>query len=119
MTTRATTQPGNDTRRARRLPASLDPISDHQFGYDQARHLLWRAGFGGTPEQVQTLVGWGPRRSVDYLLDFDAAPYEEPARDAFDPEIMRPDDPADIARYRAALLHRLLFIRRFSTLSSL
>lgn len=103
MTTRAATQPGKDTRRPRRLPASLDPVSDHQFGYDQARHLLWRAGFGGTPEQVQTLVGWGPRKSVDYLLDFDAAPYEEPTRDAFDPEIMRPDDPADIARYRAAL----------------
>src|SRR5215471_2396935 len=49
------------------LSKQIDP---KLFGYEQARHLLWRAGFGGTEAQIQTLVKWGPRKSVDHLLDY-------------------------------------------------
>ena len=49
---------------------SLTSISKADFGYDQARHLLWRAGFGGSPDQIRTLADWGPERAVDHLLDF-------------------------------------------------
>jgi uncharacterized protein (DUF1800 family) len=69
---------------------SLQPIRKNEFDFAAARHLLWRAGFGGTPAQVQTLVSWGPEKSVDYLLDFEKVAYAEPKEDAFDKNIMRP-----------------------------
>lgn len=69
---------------------SLRAIKPEAFGYEQARHLLWRAGFGGTPAQIQTLVSWGPERSVDYLLDADKVPFDAPGDDAFDRNIQRP-----------------------------
>ncbi|QYO64955.1 DUF1800 family protein [Leptolyngbya sp. 7M] len=60
-------------------------------GYEQARHLLWRAGFGGTPTQIQTLVGWGPERAVDHLLG-DARAGADAPLDAgrFKTDIMKP-----------------------------
>ncbi len=74
----------------RRATASMTPIKPPAFGYDQARHLLWRAGFGGTPQQIQTLVSWGPERSVDYLLDAAKVPWEEVKASQFDKNIIRP-----------------------------
>ncbi len=79
-----------------RLPTTLERIRDHEFGYDQARHLLWRAGFGGTPRQIETLASWGPEKSVDHLLDVEKIPYEQPDPNAFDADIMRP--PTEIER---------------------
>ena len=70
--------------------ASLDPIRKDTFGFDEARHLLWRAGFGGTPKQILTLVEWGPEKSVDYLLDFhDEGNFPDPKANTFDGSIMR------------------------------
>jgi uncharacterized protein (DUF1800 family) len=69
------------------LSRQIDP---KLFGYDQARHLLWRAGFGGTEAQIQTLVKWGPVKSVDHLLEFQKVNFPEPANDTFDKDIMRP-----------------------------
>lgn len=72
------------------ITSSMSPIKAAAFGYPQARHLLWRAGFGGTPEQIQTLVSWGPEKSVDYLLDADKVDTEPVKADQFDSSIMRP-----------------------------
>jgi uncharacterized protein (DUF1800 family) len=69
---------------------SLKPIDPKMFGYDQARHLLWRAGFGGTEAQIQTLVKWGPAKSVDHMLEFQKVAFEEPKADTFDKDIIRP-----------------------------
>ncbi|MEO1583045.1 MAG: DUF1800 domain-containing protein [Planctomycetota bacterium] len=78
-------------------------IRDAEFGYDQARHLLWRAGFGGTPEQIQTLASWGPERSVDYLLTYDqVTDPEPPTPTTFDPGIMRPPSDEERRQYRRA-----------------
>lgn len=85
-----------------KLSASMTPIKKDAFGYDQARHLLWRAGFGGTPEQIQTLVGWGPEKSVDYLLEADKVPTEEVKLSQFDKTIIRPPTPEEQAKARAA-----------------
>jgi uncharacterized protein (DUF1800 family) len=88
-----------------RFSASLQPIKDSDFGFAQARHLLWRAGFGGTPAQVNTLVKWGPARSVDHLLNFDKVPFEPVKADAFDKDIIRPlndEERGEIARARRA-----------------
>ncbi len=70
--------------------ASLNPIRKQDFDFAAARHLLWRAGFGGTPDQVQMLVTWGPEKAVDYLLDAEKVPFEEPRAETFDKDIMRP-----------------------------
>ncbi|HRJ49140.1 MAG: DUF1800 domain-containing protein [Phycisphaeraceae bacterium] len=85
-----------------RLSASLSPIKPEKFGYDQARHLLWRAGFGGTPTQIQTLASWGPQRAVDYMLDFDRVADEPVAGDLFDRNIMRPPTSEEREAYRKA-----------------
>lgn len=77
-------------------------IRPEAFGYDQARHLLWRAGFGGTPEQVQTLVSWGPTRAVDYLLDAEKVAFREVRADEFNSSIMRPPTAEEQATIRRA-----------------
>ena len=48
----------------------LKPLAPANFGSDQARHLLWRAGFGGSPLQVQTLASWGLEKSVKHLVEY-------------------------------------------------
>jgi uncharacterized protein (DUF1800 family) len=80
----------------------LDPLPAEAFGPDQARHLLRRAGFGGGPEQVQTLAAWGLDRAVDHLVDYESIPAEPDARDAFDSDIMTPRSPAELAMLRQA-----------------
>lgn len=73
-----------------KIESTLRPIRMDEFGYDQARHLLWRAGFGGTPQQIETLASWGPEKAVDYILGYDKVEFEAPAADKFDKDIMRP-----------------------------
>lgn len=82
--------------------AALRPIAPESFGFAEARHLLWRAGFGGTPEQVQTLVSWGPERSVDHLLNVEEVPNESDEGGSFDAGIMGPPSPEVRERYRRA-----------------
>lgn len=60
----------------------LTPIPKSNWSYPQAAHLLNRAGFGGTPEQVQELVRLGPSAAVARLLDYENQP-EEVARPAW------------------------------------
>ena len=67
-----------------------EPISEAEFGFAEARHLLWRAGFGGTPGQIAAIAGLGPERAVDYLLESPDVRDESPAADQFDRNIMRP-----------------------------
>lgn len=44
------------------------------FGTREAAHLLRRAGFGGTPQEIQDLVVRGRQGAVDYLVDFEKVP---------------------------------------------
>jgi uncharacterized protein (DUF1800 family) len=85
-----------------KLPTTMKPLAPAAFGYDQARHLLWRAGFGGTPRQIQTLASWGPEKSVDYLLNFDQVAYDAPGKDLFDRDIMRPPSEEERRMYAMA-----------------
>lgn len=86
-----------------RASASMAPIKPDRWGYDQARHLLWRAGFGGTPAQIRTVMNWGPDKAVGHLVDFDDVPFDPPRADAFDKDIMRPlnaEERGELARAR-------------------
>jgi hypothetical protein len=48
----------------------LTPISPSDWNYDLAAHLLERAGFGGTPEQIQALARMTPAEAVRQLVHF-------------------------------------------------
>lgn len=87
---------------ARRVSVSLSPLAPKKFGFDEARHLLLRAGFGGTPQQVQALVGWGLEKSVDYLINFEKVGDDPVKPDQFDRNIMHPPTPEERAEQRRA-----------------
>src|ERR1700733_7007407 len=48
----------------------LKPIGPTDWNYDFAAHLLERAGFGGTPDEIQALAKLTPARAVDRLVRF-------------------------------------------------
>lgn len=50
---------------------NLTPIASKDWNYDRAAHLLERAGFGGTPEQIQVLAAMRVEEAVHSLVFFD------------------------------------------------
>lgn len=86
----------------RTATGSMAPIAPKNFGYEQARHLLWRAGFGGTPVQIQTLASWGPQKAVEYVIDPANAPGDRPRSDLFDKNILREPSAEERRKYQAA-----------------
>ncbi len=97
-------RPEADTPPAFARPSSsLRRIGAKDFGYDQARHLLWRAGFGGTPGQIRTLATMGVEDAVALLVNTTNAASPEPvASDRFSADIMRPLTEEERRQYRAA-----------------
>lgn len=85
---------------------SLSPIAPKAFGLDQARHLLWRAGFGGTPSQIRTLAAWGLDKSVDYLINHDKIKDEDVPPTLFKSDIMRPPTAEEREMQRRATRER-------------
>lgn len=70
----------------------LKPMAPDQWDYTKARHLLVRAGFGGTPQEVEKLCAMGLYKAVDHLVEF----YRQPAPStAFDPVPPKPVDPLE------------------------
>ncbi len=61
------------------VPTDADP-----FDAVKAAHLLNRAGFGGTPTEVARVVGLGPQKAADWLLDFKDVPAEHQGTDVPD-----------------------------------
>lgn len=53
------------------MGASLAPLPADAWTLDAAAHLLRRAGFGGTLEEVKALHALGLDGAVDHLLDWD------------------------------------------------
>lgn len=56
-----------------KLHAQLEPFAESStepWDRIRAAHLLNRAGFGGTDEEIDKVVAAGPQRAVDWLLDF-------------------------------------------------
>jgi len=58
----------------------LTPINPKKWDYEKAAHLLNRAGFGGSPEQIESLRKAGLDSAVNQLLDGPkpSAPIEKP-----------------------------------------
>src|SRR5579862_7318248 len=52
----------------------LRPLSASQWDFTTAAHLLNRAGFGGTPAEIEKLVALGPEQAVSSLVDYEKIP---------------------------------------------
>ncbi len=64
----------------------LKPIDKQRWNFETAAHLLNRAGFGGTPAEIQGLADLGPLGAVLYLVDYEKIPDSFP-----NPEWAKPD----------------------------
>ena len=50
----------------------LSPIASSEWSYDRAAHLLERAGFGGTPEDIERLAAMTPEEAVRHLVYYES-----------------------------------------------
>ena len=74
----------------------LEPVSGAKWDFQKAAHLLNRAGFGGTPSEIEKLAALGPAQAAASLVDYEQVP--DPA---VDPAWARPD-PERAEKLRAA-----------------
>ena len=76
----------------------LTPIGPQDWSYERAAHLLERAGFGGTPEEIRALAQLTPEQAVQRLVRYEAIdnshlqPFDESG--IWDPEL----DPFPVSR---------------------
>lgn len=49
----------------------LSPIAASEWSHDRAAHLLERAGFGATPQEIERFAAMTPQRAVDELVDYE------------------------------------------------
>jgi len=64
--------PFSETRAPASWADDLTPLSEADWNYSRAAHLLERAGFGGTPAEVERLAEMTPEQAVRYLIDYEA-----------------------------------------------
>lgn len=77
----------------------LRPIDSAAWTLQAAAHLLNRAGFGGTPEDIDVLHRMGSRCAVDLLVDYERVPSSAEALEWAGPE---PDRARRIFEMRTA-----------------
>jgi uncharacterized protein (DUF1800 family) len=63
----------------------LSPLTGSRWDFDAAAHLLVRAGFGGSPEEIQKIYALGLEKAVDSLIN-------APLENDLPPAWARPDD---------------------------
>jgi uncharacterized protein (DUF1800 family) len=80
----------------------LKPLSSSSWNYSTAAHLLNRAGFGGTPSDINVLFGMGQDKALASLLDYENVPdpvtapewaHPDPERIQHYLELRKSDDP--------------------------
>jgi Protein of unknown function (DUF1800) len=64
----------------------LKPIDESKWDFAAAAHLLNRAGFGGTPDDIQRLADLGMEGAVLYLINYEQIPDSTP-----NPDWAKPD----------------------------
>lgn len=74
----------------------LKVLAKKRWDFTTAAHLLNRAGFGGSPEEIERLRALGLEDAVSHLVDYEKIPDTTPA-----PEWAKPD-PDRALRYRKA-----------------
>ncbi len=69
-----------------KVEGGLKPMASSAWNYAKARHLMVRAGFGGTPAEVQALYEMGLHKAVAHFVEI----YQQPvAGIEFDPARLR------------------------------
>jgi len=63
----------------------LTPLLKKDFDFAAALHLLNRAGFGGTPQQVQALVEMGLDGALDVIVEYDTTTSRRPGERSDEP----------------------------------
>ncbi len=63
-----------DRAEAASWEGDLAPLPASEWNYERAAHLLERAGFGGTPEDVEHLAAMTPEAAVSFLIDWEQVP---------------------------------------------
>jgi len=56
----------------------LKPLNSAKWDFTTAAHLLNRAGFGGSPAEIDKLVELGPEQAVSWLVDYEKTPDPTP-----------------------------------------
>jgi len=67
----------------------LKPLSKDRWNLETAGHLLNRAGFGGSPAEIQKLAGLGHEQAVSSLIDYEKIPDPTPNPDWAHPDPQR------------------------------
>lgn len=85
------------------LPSEMSLAED--WSRDHAAHLLRRAGFGGTPEQIDFLTELGRPKAVEYIVNYHAVDWRPPEIEvvstSMPPRLLEPDaDPERIEELR-------------------
>ncbi len=75
----------------------LKPLATDKWNYAMAAHLLNRAGFGGTPKEIQALADLGLDKAISSLLDYETIP--DPT---LNPDWAHPN-PAEIIQFREGI----------------
>ena len=60
------------------MSSLLSPLPNNQFDAYKAAHLLWRAGFGGTWDEAETLAKMGLPAAVTALINLPKTPVPAP-----------------------------------------
>ena len=69
----------------------MKPLAGTNWGFAFAAHLANRAGFGGTPVELQKLVALGPEKAVAQFVDYEEIPDNWLAPDWAKPDPERQD----------------------------
>jgi hypothetical protein len=64
----------------------LEALPGAQWNTATAAHLLNRAGFGGSPQDIENLRKMGPDRAVSWFVDYERIPDPTPAPDWAHPD---------------------------------
>jgi uncharacterized protein (DUF1800 family) len=83
------------------------------LSYDEAAHLLRRAGFGGTPEEIDDLSSRGREGAVDHLIDF--GQIDNSAMDSLLAASFDFSNPGDNTKFNNGEIRRWWFTRQVAT----
>jgi uncharacterized protein (DUF1800 family) len=83
------------------------------LSYDEAAHLLRRAGFGGTPEEIDDLSSRGREGAVDHLINF--GQIDNSAMDSLLAASFDFSNPGDNSKFNNNEIRRWWFTRQVAT----
>jgi len=83
------------------------------LSYDEAAHLLKRAGFGGTPEEIYVLSSRGRECAVDFLINVGSI--DNSAMDALLAASFDFSNPGDNSKFNNGEIRRWWFTRQVAT----